>query len=264
MSTPSPVSDLANVTPDAERFAYVLRLADNAMVLGQRLSEWVRHAPALEEEMALANVALDFVGQARMYYDYAGALEGSGRDQDDLAFHRDVLAYHNVLLVEQPNGHFGDTIVRQVFFEAFYLLQLQGLTKCADPMLAQIAARAEKEAAYHLRHAARWLVRLGDGTEASHARVSESIEGLWQYTGEMFTPDDIDNQATRTFGAPDLPALHVPWLASIDEIFARATLSRPDNDWMAGGGKQGQHSEHLGYLLAEMQFMQRAYPGATW
>jgi ring-1,2-phenylacetyl-CoA epoxidase subunit PaaC len=245
-------------------FNYVLRLGDNALVLGQRLSELVTHAPELEEELANANFALDYIGQARLFYGYAGELEGKGRHEDDFAYLRDASGFRNLLLVEQPNGHFGDTTVRQFLFETFYVLQLEALTGCRDNRIAEIAARAVKEVRYHLRHVSQWLVRLGDGTEESHARVQQSLEDQWRFTGEMFAADEVDEVFEREWNGPRLVQLETAWNASIDAVLAEATLARPPLQWMDGGGRKGRHTEHLGYLVAEMQFLQRAYPGVRW
>ena len=244
--------------------AYVLRLADNALILAQRMVELVAAEPELEEELANANFALDYLGQARMFYTYAGELEGAGRGEDDLAFMRDGNEFRNLLLIEQPNGDFGDSIVRQYLFEAFYVHLLEALTLCDDPRIAEIAARAIKEVRYHLRHISHWLIRLGDGTDESHRRVQASLDDLWRYTGEMLVSDEVDVAIRDTLAGPDLEAIAVQWRQDVERIIAEATLRLPEDQWMASGGKQGQHSEHLGFLIAEMQFLQRAYPGATW
>ena len=244
--------------------AYVCRLGDNALVLGQRMIELVAAYPELEEELANANFALDYIGQARMFYTYAGELEGKGRSEDDFAFLRDENEFRNYLLLEQPNGHFGDSITKLVLFETFYLAQLEALVICGDKRVAEIAARAEKEIRYHLRHNVHWLVRLGDGTEESHARVQQSIDDMWQYTGEMFSADDIDRKFAASFGGPDLEALQAGWQQSLGAILKEATLKMPENGWMASGGKSGRHSEQFGYMIAEMQYLQRTHPGATW
>ncbi len=251
-------------TPDQALLGTVLRLGDNALILGQRLAEAMTHGPELEEELANANFALDYVGQARMFYAYAAELEGGGRDEDYYAFRRDGHEFRNLLLVEQPNGHFGDLTARQFLFEQFYLLQLEALARCADERLAAIAARAEKEIRYHLRHASQWVVRLGDGTEESHRRMQASLDDLWRFTGEPFAADDVDAAFAAHFGGPDLPALREPWRERVAAVLAEATLTMPADEWMDGGGRQGRHSEHLGYLLAEMQFLQRAYLDARW
>lgn len=244
--------------------AYVTRLGDNALVLGQRMVEQVAAYPELEEELANANFALDYIGQARMFYTYAGELEGQGRGEDDFAFLRDENEFRNLLLLEQPNGHFGDSITRLVLFELFYLAQLEALTRCKDARLAEIAARAEKEIRYHLRHNTQWLVRLGDGTAESHRRVQASVDELWRYTGEMFEADGVDTIVEKAWGGPSLAQLAERWRADINAILINATLDRPDGGGMASGGKAGRHSEHLGYMIAEMQYLQRVHPGASW
>ena len=249
---------------DEALLAYATRLGDNALILGQRMIEAVTLCPELEEELANANFSLDYIGQARLFYSYAGKLEDKDRDEDDFAFLRDGHEYRNVLLVEQPNGHFGDMMARQFLFESFYLLQLELLQQCRDPGLAEIAARAVKEIRYHLRHASQWVVRLGDGTDESHARMQQSINDHWQFTGELFNADEVDNLIAEMFGGPDLDAIRDQWHRNVAAVLDEATLQKPDDDWMASGGKQGRHSEHLGFLIAEMQHLQRAHPGASW
>jgi ring-1,2-phenylacetyl-CoA epoxidase subunit PaaC len=244
--------------------AYSTRLGDNALVLGQRMIELVAAGPELEEELANANFALDFIGQARLFYTYAGECEGEGRTEDDFAFLRREHEYRNLLLVEQPNGHFGDLVVRRFLFETFYVYLLDALTRCSDEGLSEIAARAVKEVRYHLRHCRQWLLRLGDGTVESHARVQESLDQLWQFTGEMFVPDELDDAMRAACNGPHLEIIEAEWRKDVSDAVAEATLLLPENGWMASGGKQGRHSEHLGYLLAEMQFLQRSYPGASW
>ena len=243
---------------------YTLRLADNALILGQRMVENVAAWPELEEELANANFALDFLGQARMLYAHAGELEGKGRGEDDFAFLRDEHEFRNLLLLEQPSGHFGDALVRQYLFEAAYVHILRALLDCRDEQLAAIAARAIKEVTYHVRHTSKWLIRLGDGTELSHARVQQSLRDAWRYTGEIFTVDEIDTAFQDVFGGPDLSAIAALWRADVAGVVAEATLALPDDQWMATGGKQGRHSEHLGFLLAEMQYLPRSHAGATW
>ena len=235
---------------------YVLRLGDNALITSQRMIERVAGEPELEEELANANFALDYIGQARLFYSYAGELDGEGRTEDDFAFLRDGQEFRNLLLVEQANGHFGDSIVRQVLFESFYLLQLQALVSGSDQRLTEIAARAENEIRYHLRHASQWLVRLGDGTEESHERVQQSLDQYWRFTGEFFEADSFDGS--------DLEHLQKEWRKQIAAILAEARLSMPEDQFMATGGRQGKHSESFGFLIAEMQHMQRSYPGVTW
>ena len=244
--------------------AYVTRLGDNALVLGQRMVELVAAYPELEEELANANFALDYIGQARMFYTYAGELEGNGRGEDDFAFLRDENEFHNCLLLEQPNGHFGDSITKLVLFEAFYLAQLEALTNCADKRVAEIAARAEKEIRYHLRHNTQWLVRLGDGTDESHERAQGAIDSLWRYTGEMFAADEVDTIMEKAYAGPNLELIHKRWQDDIEAILINATLTLPEDGWMAAGGKAGRHSEHLGYMIAEMQYLQRTHSGASW
>jgi ring-1,2-phenylacetyl-CoA epoxidase subunit PaaC len=244
--------------------AYTVRLADNALILAQRMVELVAAEPELEEELANANFALDFIGQARMLYTHAGELEGSGRSEDDFAFMRDEGEFRNLLLLEQPNGHFGDALVRQFLFESFYLHLLDALTRCADQGLSEIAARAVKEVRYHCRHSSLWLIRLGDGTQLSHERVQASLDDAWRYTGEMFAADDVDAEFRDNFDGPDLQIIEQLWRADVENVIAEATLQIPAEQWMAAGGKQGRHSEHLGFILAEMQYLQRSNPGATW
>ncbi len=249
---------------DAAVLAYTLRLADNALILAQCMVELVTAEPELEEELANANFALDYIGQARMLYTYAGELEGKGRSEDDFAFMRDEHEFANLLLLEQPNGHFGDALVRQFLFDAFYVHLLDAITRCSDERLREIAARAVKEVRYHLRHCSQWLVRLGDGTELSHNRVQTSLDYAWRYTGEMFAGDEIDQAINADIDGPDLEAIHGLWRKDVESVVAEATLSLPDDSWMASGGKQGRHTEQLGFLLAEMQYLQRSFPGATW
>jgi ring-1,2-phenylacetyl-CoA epoxidase subunit PaaC len=246
-------------------FEYVLRLGDNALVLSQRLSEWCGKGPALEEDMALTNVALDLIGQARLWLGYAGELENAGRGEDELAFLRDAGAFRNLLLVEQANGGYADTLMRQFLFDAWHALALRELEGSADPRVAEIAAKAHKEVSYHLRRSSDLVVRLGDGTERSHALLQAAALALWPYTGEMFRGDAVDAAAAAAGTGFSPEALHAPWLEYVGEVFGDATLTLPAAAaWMHSGGKQGRHSEKLGFLLAEMQFLQRAYPGAQW
>lgn len=243
---------------------YVLRLADTNLVLAQRLGEWVGHAPALEEDLGLANVALDLLGQARLLLAHAGALEGRGRGEDELAYLREESDYLNLTLVEQPNGDFGDTIVRQFLFDAWQLGLYEGLAQSKDATLAAVAGKGLREAAYHLRYSGGWLIRLGDGTPASHDRVARSLARLWPYVNELFDDDEIDRAAAEA-GAGLLPSTLEPaWSHRVDESLGRARLARPARAAFGWYGKQGRHSEHLGYLLAEMQSLHRAHPGATW
>jgi ring-1,2-phenylacetyl-CoA epoxidase subunit PaaC len=245
-------------------FRYVLRLGDLSLVLGQRLGEWVGHSPALEEDLGLANVALDMIGQARLLLSYAGDIEGRGRGEDEIAFLREHGEYLNPILVEMPNGDFGRTIVRQVLIDAFQLELYERMAASADERLAAIAAKSVKEVRYHLRYSSGWLVRLGDGTEASHARVQAALEALWPYTVELFAEDELDAAMAQSGVAPRLSDVQAGWSQRIDDILTEATLSRPKDRPHSWHGKRGQHSEHLGYILTEMQHLQRTYPGARW
>jgi len=243
---------------------YTLRLGDNALILAQRLIELVADGPELEEEMANANFALDYLGQARMYYTYAGELEGKGRSEDDFAYLRDEREFCNFLLVEQPNGHFGDTIARSVLFEEFYRLQLDALVQSDAARLAEIAARAAREIRYHQRHNSQWLIRLGDGTEESHDRAQASIDALWRFSGEMFSGDEVDDIVRDRFAGPNLATLRPVWEKNVRAILDEARLRMPDEQWMDRGGRNGRHSEYFGPLIAEMQYLQRSYPGLRW
>lgn len=243
----------------------LLRLGDSALILSQRLTEWCGKGPALEEDMALANISLDLIGQARLWLSYAAEVEGLGRDEDQLAFLRDAHDFRNLLLVEQPNGSYADTLVRQFFFDTWHQLTLEALTRSADGRVADIAEKALKEVRYHLRRSGDLIVRLGDGTDVSHRRVQSAIDDLWMYTGEMFSSDEVDEVMAAQGIATDPSALRDAWLAHVAQVFAEATLTMPAPEaWMQSGGKQGRHGEAMGYLLAEMQFLQRAYPAAQW
>ena len=243
---------------------YTLRRADDALILGHRLSEWCGHAPMLEEDMALSNIALDLLGQARELYSYAAKVEGKDNDEDKFAYLRDVRQYRNLLLVEQPNGDFAHTLVRQFFYSAFADLYWGGMVKSSDATLAAIAAKSEKESAYHLRHSSEWIVRLGDGTEESRARAQAAIDHLWAFTGEMFAIDDSERGLIDQGVAIDPATLRQQWLNIVSSVVSEATLDLPKNHWMQQGGRSGRHSEHLGHLLSELQSMQRTFPGATW
>jgi len=244
------------------RIVQLLRRADDALILGHRLSEWTGHAPLLEEELALANIALDLIGQARALYQEAGA--AIGHTEDELVYLRDVRAWRNCLLVEQPNGDFAATIVRQVLFSAYADPFWRAACGSTDAALAAIAGKAEKECAYHLRHAAEWLVRLGDGTAESHRRAQRALDTFWPYAGELFACDAADSAMIETGAIPDPAALRDDWNHTLDAVLARATLARPPEGWMQSGGRVGLHSEHLGHLLAELQYLQRSHPGAQW
>jgi ring-1,2-phenylacetyl-CoA epoxidase subunit PaaC len=253
---------------DKTLFQYLLRLGDGDLILAQRLGALIGHGPILEEDMALANTALDLLGQARMWLTLAGEVEGAGRDEDALAYHRDAPQFLNPLLVERPNGDYAQTMVRQFFYDVWHYYLLQGLAKSADERVAAIAAKGIKEVAYHVRRSCDLVVRLGDGTDESHARMQAAVDELWRYTGELFTDDEVDRDvAARGLGC-ELAGLREPWLAHVREVLDEATLTAPDEAQayhaLLRGGRQGRHTEDLGYVLAEMQHLQRAYPGAAW
>jgi ring-1,2-phenylacetyl-CoA epoxidase subunit PaaC len=247
------------------KYEYLLRQGDNALILSQQLSQLCGKGPALEEDMALTNVALDLLGQTRMWLAYAGELDGQGRSDDHLAYLRDAHEMRCCLLVEQPNGNYADTVMRQFLFDSWHYFLLQGLAGSSDPRVADIAEKSVKEVSYHLRRSGDLVVRLGDGTPESHAKAQAAANDLWMYSGEPFSYDDIDNAMVEQGIAPAADGLRAAFLEHVGEIFAEATLTMPPADaWMQQGGKRGRHSEHLGYILAEMQFLQRAYPGAEW
>jgi ring-1,2-phenylacetyl-CoA epoxidase subunit PaaC len=246
------------------RIEYALQLGDNALLLSQRLGEWCGHGPVLEQDIALTNLALDLLGQARMLLAYAGELEENPRTDDQLAFLRDAYQFRNVLLVEQPNTDWAYTLARQFFFDVFNYYNLQALLDSRDERLAAIAEKAFKEATYHLRFSSEWILRLGDGTETSHAKIQAAVDDLWRYTAELYTPSPADEAMAAEGVAPDLGAIKDLWSRKVRTILEEATLRIPDEPWMQFGGKTGIHTEHLGFILAEMQFMQRAYPGMEW
>jgi ring-1,2-phenylacetyl-CoA epoxidase subunit PaaC len=249
---------------EAARLRYVLRLADTSLVLGQRLGEWIGHAPALEEDLGLANLALDLIGQARLLLSYAGELEGRGRDEDALAYLRDAPQFLNIALAEQPNGDFADTIVRQWLIDGWQLEIYAGLSGSVDTRLAAIAAKALKETRYHPRFSSGWLVRLGDGTEQSRARTQRALEALWRFTEELFASDEIDARMAAAGIAPPLAEAAGRWQERIAADLRAATLQTPAAQPHPWYGKRGVHTEHLGHLLAEMQHLQRTYPGVRW
>ena len=243
---------------------YVLRLGDTSLVLGQRLGEWIGHAPALEEDLGLANLSLDLIGQARLLLSYAGELEGRGRDEDALAFLRDAPEFLNLTLAEQPNGDFADTIVRQWLIDAWQLEIYEGLAGSTDSRLAAIAAKALKETRYHYRFSSNWLIRLGDGTEESRRRAQRALDSLWRFTAELFAPDEVDERMATAGIAPPLAAAAGRFAARIAADLGAATLTAPGSHAYPWHGKRGVHTEHLGHLLGEMQHLQRTYPGARW
>ncbi|QRQ85091.1 1,2-phenylacetyl-CoA epoxidase subunit PaaC [Cupriavidus oxalaticus] len=246
------------------KLEYLLRLGDSTLVLGQRLSEWCGRGPALEEDIALTNVALDLVGQTRLWLGYAAEVEGAGRSADQLAFLRDAHQFRNLLLVEQPNGSYADTLARQFLFDTWHYFQLEALQRSTDARIAEIAAKSLKEVTYHVRRSADLVVRLGDGNEESHRRMQDAFDDLWMFTGELFEADAAEAALANEGVIPDPATLAEPWQRHVGEVLEEATLRVPASQWAQSGGRHGRHTEHLGYLLAEMQFLQRAYPGAQW
>ncbi|MBC7894386.1 MAG: phenylacetate-CoA oxygenase subunit PaaC [Cytophagaceae bacterium] len=249
---------------DNPLFEYLCRLGDDRLVLGHRLSQWCGHAPILEEDIALANFALDFVGQASAFLALAGEVEGKGRDEDALAFLRDEFQFRNVQLVELPAGDFAFTMVRQYLFDAFDVLLLARLAQGSHPAIAGMAAKALKEATYHARHSSMWVERLGDGTEESHQRSQDALDHVWAFAGELFATDAVDSAMAEQGIGPDVASLRTPWEVTVRETLARATLVVPDEKRVVTGGRRGRHSEYLGHMLAEMQILPRSHPGATW
>jgi ring-1,2-phenylacetyl-CoA epoxidase subunit PaaC len=243
---------------------YVLRLGDSALVLAQRLGAYVAHAPSMEEDVAVANVALDLLGQARALLTYAAELEGHGRGEDDLAYLRQTHEFRNLLLVEQPNGDFAQLQLRQFLYDAYAIELWRQLSTSSDATLAAVAGKAVKETSYHVRRSADWVIRLGDGTEESARRLREALDNLWMYTGELFLTDDVDQAIASEGVAPLASGLELAWRARVEDVFAEAKLTVPESRWPQRGGKTGRHTEHLDYLLAEMQVLPRTYPGARW
>ncbi|MCO6499717.1 MAG: phenylacetate-CoA oxygenase subunit PaaC [Vicingus serpentipes] len=243
---------------------YCLRLGDSSLILGQRMAEWCSNGPILEEDIAMTNLALDLIGQARTMLTYAGEIEGKGRTEDDLAYKREEREYYNTLLSERPNGHFGDTVVRNFLHSAFFYHLYQALKNSSDEMIAAHAAKSIKEVTYHLRHSAEWLVRLGDGTSESHNKVQESLNNLWEFTGDLFEMNEVDELLIKEGIAVDLNSIKKDWDKTVNDVLERATLSRPEDEYMQTGRLDAMHSEYLGHLIAEMQFLQRAYPTAKW
>jgi len=253
---------------DHQLLDYLLRLADSDLILGQHLGEWVGHGPALEEDIALTNVGLDLLGQARLWFTYAGEIEariaGRGRSEDEFAFLRDASEFRNVLLVEQPNGNYAHTMARQFYFDAWHELLLTQLAHSSDIRIAGIASKGVKEARYHIERSAEWVIRLGDGTGESHTRMQAAIDDLWTYTGELFEMDATDAALVAAGIGCDLAALALVWRERIGAVLVEATLAVPADTWMQSGGKRGVHTEHFGHLLAEMQSLPRAHPGVQW
>lgn len=249
----------------SDKITYLLQLADNALIIGHRLSELCGHAPAVETDMALTNLSLDHFGQARLLFQYIAELDGGQKTEDDWAFLRNERQFHNVLLAEQPNTDFAYTIVRQFLFDVFNHLLYDELQHSRDAHLAAIAAKSFKEIAYHLRFSREWTLRLGDGTAESHNRMQTALDELWPFSGELFMPSAADLALQSEGIAPDLSMLAPLWRAKVAAVLDEATLTMPpDKTWMQSGGKKGTHSEHLGHILADMQYMQRAYPNMKW
>jgi ring-1,2-phenylacetyl-CoA epoxidase subunit PaaC len=253
-----------DVAVDLDVAQYLLRLGDDALVLAQRLCEWAARSPQLEEDVALLNLALDLLGQARSLLTYAGEREGAGRDEDDLAFLRDETSFVNAQLVELENGDFGRTMARQLLVSAYALPLWQELSSSTDEAVAGVAGKAVKEAAYHLDHARSWVVRLGDGTEESHRRVQQGLDEVWPYAFELFERDELLDRLVERGVAADPAVLEPRWRAHVDDALAEATLTVPDTTWRPTGGRRGMHTEGFGYLLAELQHLHRSHPGVTW
>ncbi len=243
---------------------YTLQLADDVMILGHRLSEWTGHGPVLEQDIALSNIALDLIGKARNLYQYAAKQEGNGKTEDDYPYKRDVLDWTNALLVEQKNGDFGQTIVRQFLFDCYHYYHLEALSKSSDEQLAFIGAKSVKEARYHLQYSSEWMIRLGDGTEESHQRMQQAIEDKIHYFEELFIPTETETRLIQTGIAPDLAMIKEKAMAKLNAVIQESTLSLPDQIFVQKGGRTGMHTEHLGYILAELQFMQKTYPDMQW
>ena len=245
-------------------FPYLLRLADDRLILGHRLSEWCGHGPILEEDIALANIALDLIGQANLLLELAGKEEGQGRSADALAYFREAVEFRNALMMELPRGDFAFTTTRQFLVSVFEVLHLERLQAAKHPDLAGIAAKAFKETRYHARHSADWMLKLGDGTAESHDRAQAALDELWRFSGELFESDEVERQLVGEGIAVDRASLREPWRAEVARVLTAATLSVPDDTFMQRGGREGRHTEHLGHLLSEMQIVARSYPGAEW
>ncbi|WP_425907051.1 1,2-phenylacetyl-CoA epoxidase subunit PaaC [Nitrobacter sp. TKz-YC02] len=255
------------LSPGANQAAFfevLLRIGDTTLILGHRDSEWCGHSPTLEEDIALANMALDLIGQTQLWLGLAAEVEGKGRTADDLAYLRDAWDFRNLLLVERPNGDFGHTLMRHFLFDIYHLALLQALATSSDWRVAEIAAKAYKEVAYHVERTSNLIVRLGDGNDESHRRMQAALDALWPYVGEMFMADEKDEAVAVAGIAPKPASLRAAWETTVRDVLAAATLTIPESKFAHKGGKRGIHTEHLGYILADMQFLQRAYPGASW
>ncbi len=245
-------------------YNFTLQQADNCLILGQRLAEWCGHGPILEQDIAMTNIGLDLIGQARMWYQYAAEIQGEGKSEDDIAYLRDAWGYRNVLLVEQPNGDFAQTIFRQFLYDTYSCYFYEALMNSSDERLAAIAAKSHKESLYHIKWSGDWVIRLGDGTEESHNKMEEAVDSLWSYAGELTVPNETELEALKAGYGINLEALKTKRDAKIKEVLEEATLSVPESTYAHAGGKDGKHSEHLGYILSDLQFLQRAYPGNEW
>ncbi len=252
------------MTVQEAKFEYLLRLGDSSLIIGHRLSEWCGHGPILEEDIALINIALDFVGNATSLLTYASQVEGKGRNEDDLAFMRGEREFRNLLITEQPNGDYANTIARQFLFDTYMYFLYEELKNSKDETIAAIAVKTHKEITYHLRHTSEWMLRLGDGTSESHERLQNALNDLWMFTSEMFEMDEVDAILIKEGIVPDLNKIKNFWEKRVHEVLAEATLEIPTTTFKQKGSKEGKHSEHLGFLLAEMQYVHRAYPGAKW
>ena len=255
---------MSGETTRQELFQYVIRLGDNALINGQRLAEWCGRGPFVEEDIAMTNIALDLIGRARMLLTYAGEVEGEGRTEDDLAYFRNEREFRNFQIMELPVGDFAFTTARQFFVDAYDYFYYRALQHSVDPSLAGIAAKTLKECEYHLRHSAEWMLRLGDGTKQSHAKISAAVAELMPFTFELFDADGIDRAMKVHRIGVDLKSVEMLWNEKVDSVLGEATLERPQPEYTRSGGRQGLHSEHIGYLLAEMQSLQRAMPGQDW
>lgn len=252
------------MTKEEALVKYCLRIADDSLILGQQLGAWCGHGPILEEDIALTNVALDILGQSRTLYQYAAQVKGGDATEDSLAFQRSERAYYNVQLVEQPNGDYAMTIARQFFFDAFRKLYYTELMKSRDITLKGLAEKSIKETDYHYTHSSDWVKRFGDGTEESHERIATAINALWMFTDELFYMDEVDEMMIKEGIGVDLAPLKPKWEAMVNDVLTEATLQVPESNWMQSGGRKGVHTEHMGYILADLQYMQHTYPGLDW
>lgn len=243
---------------------YLLHLADNALILSQRLGEWCGNAPILEQDIALTNITLDILGQARYFYQYAAKTDNTGNNEDYYAFFRNERDFKNLLILEQPNGDWAQTMLRQFFYDNYSLLLYQSLINCNDKQISAIVSKAVKEVKYHYKFSSEWVIRLGDGTKESKQRLESALENLWDYTGEMFETTDYETEMIKKGIAPDITVLKQKWIENTQEIFKLAKLTIPKTEWFQKGGKIGYHSENLGKILTDLQYMQRSYPGCNW